>query len=67
MTYDCIPILNWDGFKSLLVLVNQREAMSFQDNSLLVRAIIVISYGVAAVYTVRVVWLIWETLMEANR
>lgn len=66
MAYNCIPILNSDGFKSLLVLVNQREAKSFQDNSLLVQAIIIISYCVAAVYTVRVVWLICETLMEAN-
>lgn len=66
MAYNCIPILNSDGFKSLLVLVNQREAKSFQDNSLLEQAIIIISYCVAAVYTVRVVWLICETLMEAN-
>lgn len=66
MAYNCIPILNSDGFKSLLVLVNQREAKSFKDNSLLVRAIIIISYGAAVIYTARIIWLICDTLTEAH-
>lgn len=57
MTFNCIPILNSDGFKAALALTGQREARYFKNNSLLIKVIVVVSYAVAALCIVRILLL----------
>lgn len=64
MAYNCIPILNSDGFKAFLSLTGNRETRHFKDNNKMVKIIIIISCVAAFLFTLRIVSLFIDGIMR---
>lgn len=53
MSYNCLPVLNSDGFKALLATVGENERRHFSDNPVWIRVVVVVGYVIAFLYTAR--------------
>lgn len=54
MSYNCLPVLNSDGFKALLAITGENERRHFSDNPLWIRGIVVVGYIIVFLYTARI-------------
>ena len=54
MSYNCLPVLNSDGFKALLAIAGENERRHFSDNPLWIRVIVAVGYIIGFLYTARV-------------